>query len=154
MPESHDHTRIGVLSGESEDRDLAPGNGGLFRLGLRLAAGCGASGCPGQVLGLGLGMAFRPPGRSLNQWLMFLPGLLVQLRVLFLNYETHVFGSPGAYRKLVFTPDGDLLVGVLLVGDISRAGLYRFVIKEKMPVARIKSHIINHTLHYGHFMRP
>jgi NAD(P)H-nitrite reductase large subunit len=70
------------------------------------------------------------------------------------NYETHVQGSPGAYRKLVFSPDGALLVGVLLVGDIARAGLYRFVIKEKMPVDRIKSHIINHTLHYGHFMRP
>ena len=70
------------------------------------------------------------------------------------NYETHVCDSPGAYRKLVFSPDGALLVGVLLVGDIARAGLYRFVIKEKMPVATIKSHIINHTLHYGHFMRP
>ena len=70
------------------------------------------------------------------------------------NYETHVCGSPGAYRKLVFSPDGALLVGVVLVGDISRAGLYRFVIKERMPVDRIKSHIVNHTLHYGHFMRP
>jgi NAD(P)H-nitrite reductase large subunit len=69
------------------------------------------------------------------------------------NYETHVAGSTGAYRKLVFSADGDFLVGVLLVGDISRAGLYRFVIKERMPVARIKSHIINHTLHYGHFLR-
>jgi NAD(P)H-nitrite reductase large subunit len=71
-----------------------------------------------------------------------------------LNYETHVSGSSGAYRKLVFSPDGSVLVGVLLVGDISRAGLYRFVIKEKMPVSRIKSHLINHTLHYGHFICP
>ncbi len=69
-----------------------------------------------------------------------------------LDYETHVSGSSGAYRKLVFSPDGSLLVGVLLVGDISRAGLYRFVIKERMPVSQIKSHIINHTLHYGHFI--
>jgi NAD(P)H-nitrite reductase large subunit len=68
------------------------------------------------------------------------------------NYETHVSGSRGAYRKLVFSPDGELLVGVLLVGDISRAGLYRFVIKERKPVAGIKSHIINHKLHYGHFL--
>ena len=68
------------------------------------------------------------------------------------NYETHVSSSAGAYRKLVFSADGTVLVGVVLVGDISRAGLYRSVIKERMPVARIKSHIIKHTLHYGHFM--
>jgi NAD(P)H-nitrite reductase large subunit len=70
------------------------------------------------------------------------------------EYETHVSSSSGAYRKLVFSPDGNLLIGVVLVGDISRAGLYRFVIKERMPVSRIKSQIINHTLHYGHFIRP
>ncbi|MDR3553928.1 MAG: FAD-dependent oxidoreductase [Syntrophobacteraceae bacterium] len=68
------------------------------------------------------------------------------------DYETHVSGSPGAYRKLVFSPDGTKLVGVLLVGDISRAGLYRSVIRERMAVLGIKSHIINHTLHYGHFI--
>ena len=70
------------------------------------------------------------------------------------NYETYVSNSRHAYRKLVFSPDGARLVGVLLVGDISRAGLYRFVIKERMPVAKLKSNIINHTLHYGHFICP
>jgi NAD(P)H-nitrite reductase large subunit len=70
------------------------------------------------------------------------------------DYETYVFGSRNAYRKLVFSPDGARLVGVLLVGDISRAGLYRFVIKERMPVAKLKSNIINHSLHYGHFICP
>ena len=70
------------------------------------------------------------------------------------NYETHISSSRNAYRKVVFSPDGIRLVGVLLVGDISRAGLYRFVIKERMPVAKLKSNIINHTLHYGHFMCP
>ncbi len=70
------------------------------------------------------------------------------------DYETHVSSSRNAYRKLVFSPDGARLMGVLLVGDISRAGLYRFVIKERMPVAKLKSNIINHTLHYGHFICP
>ncbi len=70
-----------------------------------------------------------------------------------LDYETHVHESRGAYRKLVFSPDGKRLMGVLLLGDISRAGLYRFVIRERMPVEKIKSQIINHTLHYGHFLR-
>jgi len=69
-----------------------------------------------------------------------------------LDYETHAYGSRNAYRKLVFSPDGTRLVGVLLVGDISRAGMYRFLIKEGKPVAKIKSHIIDHTLHYGHFV--
>ena len=69
-----------------------------------------------------------------------------------LDCETHVSGSPAAYRKMVFSPDGTHLIGVLLVGDISRAGLYRAVIKERKPVSAIKSHIINHTLHYGHFI--
>jgi NAD(P)H-nitrite reductase large subunit len=68
------------------------------------------------------------------------------------DHETYTAGSGSAYRKLVFSPDGARLVGVLLVGDISRAGLYRFVIRERMDVGGIKSHIINHTLHYGHFM--
>ncbi|MEN6439665.1 MAG: FAD-dependent oxidoreductase [Syntrophobacter sp.] len=70
------------------------------------------------------------------------------------DYETHAHGSRGAYRKLVFSSDGTRLVGVLLVGDISRAGMYRFLIKEGKPVAKIKSHIIDHTLHYGHFVCP
>jgi NADPH-dependent 2,4-dienoyl-CoA reductase/sulfur reductase-like enzyme len=70
------------------------------------------------------------------------------------DYETHVFSSRNAYRKLVFSPDGARLVGVLLVGDISRAGLYRFVMKERMPIEKLKSNIIDHTLHYGHFICP
>ena len=69
------------------------------------------------------------------------------------QYEVYSIESAKAYRKVVFSPDGNRLVGVLLVGDIARAGLYRFVIRERMDVAPIKSHIINHSLHYGHFMR-
>ena len=68
-------------------------------------------------------------------------------------YEVHSASSAKAYRKFVFSPDGDRLVGVLLVGDISRAGLYRLVIRESMDVTHIKSQIINHKLHYGHFLQ-
>jgi NAD(P)H-nitrite reductase large subunit len=68
------------------------------------------------------------------------------------EYETHVMVSSIAYRKLVFSPDGTKLVGLVLVGDISRAGLYRSIIRERTPIDKIKSHIINHTLHYGHFV--
>jgi len=69
------------------------------------------------------------------------------------QYEVHSASSANAYRKTVFSPDGTRLVGVLLVGDITRAGLYRLVIRERLDVAHIKSHIIGHTLHYGHFLR-
>jgi len=69
------------------------------------------------------------------------------------EYEVHSSSSAKSYRKVVFSPDGNRLVGVLLVGDIARAGLYRLVIRERMDVAQIKSHIINHSLHYGHFIR-
>ncbi len=70
------------------------------------------------------------------------------------DYETHTAASRDAYRKVVFSPKGDRLAGLLLVGDISRAGLYRLVIREKMAVDKIKSHVIDHRLHYGHLMRP
>ena len=69
------------------------------------------------------------------------------------DYEVHSTGSAKAYRKIVFSPDGNRLVGALLVGDIARAGLYRLVIRERMDVTPIKSHIMNHSLHYGHFLK-
>ena len=69
------------------------------------------------------------------------------------DYETHVSANGGSYCKMVFTPDGSRLIGALLVGDISRAGLYRYLIREGSPVEDVKSEIIAHRLHYGHFLR-
>jgi len=69
------------------------------------------------------------------------------------DYETHVSANGGSYHKMVFTPDGSRLIGALLVGDISRAGLYRYLIREGSPVDDVKSEIIGHRLHYGHFLR-
>jgi len=68
------------------------------------------------------------------------------------DHEVHVTESGSAYRKLVFSPDGNRLVGVVMVGDIAKAGLYRLVIRERMPVSKLKKEIIRHTLHYGHFI--
>ena len=68
------------------------------------------------------------------------------------EYETHRRGTADAYRKLVFSPDGDRLVGALFVGDIANAGLYRLVIRERMPVDGFKRQIIDHRLHYGHLL--
>lgn len=69
------------------------------------------------------------------------------------DLETHISASSRAYRKVVFSADGERLVGVLLIGDISRAGLYRFIIRERMPVKAFKGHLINQTIHYGHLLR-
>lgn len=55
-------------------------------------------------------------------------------------------------RKIVFNRAGDRLIGAVFVGDITRAGLYRYVIREKMPVQKIKTQIIDQTLHYGHLL--
>ncbi len=68
------------------------------------------------------------------------------------DFETHTAESYGSYRRLVFSPDGTRLAGAVFVRDISRAGLYRFLIREAMDIGRIKAQIIDHKLHYGHFV--
>lgn len=68
------------------------------------------------------------------------------------DYEIHRQAAAATFRKLVFNPAGDRLEGAVLVGDIRNAGLYRYVIREKMDVTGFKRAIIDHTLHYGHFV--
>jgi NAD(P)H-nitrite reductase large subunit len=69
------------------------------------------------------------------------------------NYEVHVRTTASSYRKVVFSPDGEHLLGVVFIGNIQGAGMYRYVIRESMPIRGMKSHLINQTLNYGHFMR-
>ena len=66
------------------------------------------------------------------------------------DLEVFTFAEKRAYRKIVFNSKGDRLIGVLFSGDIKNAGLYRYVIREKIPVNGFKQHLIDHTLHYGH----
>ncbi len=68
------------------------------------------------------------------------------------DYETHIKSTPRAYRKLVFAPQGDRLVGTLFVGDITHAGLYRAVIREGLKINGIKKQVVGHRLHYGHLL--
>ncbi len=60
--------------------------------------------------------------------------------------------TTNAYRKLVFSPGGDRLIGAVFVGDIGNAGLYRALIRDRMPLDGIKGQVIEHTLHYGHLL--
>jgi NAD(P)H-nitrite reductase large subunit len=69
------------------------------------------------------------------------------------DFEVHVLSTGSTYRKVVFSPDGERLAGVLFIGDITGAGMYRYMIREKMRISRIKSHILDQTLHYGHFLK-
>ncbi len=68
------------------------------------------------------------------------------------DYEIHRRATATTFRKLVFDPGGNRLVGAVFVGDIRNAGLYRYVIRERMDVTGFKPAIIDHTLHYGHFI--
>jgi nitrite reductase (NADH) large subunit len=68
------------------------------------------------------------------------------------GYEIHRKSTATTLRKLVFDATGSRLLGAVFVGDITNAGLYRYVIREKMEVTRFKRALIEHTLHYGHLM--
>ena len=69
------------------------------------------------------------------------------------DYETHLFRATGVYRKLVFTNDGERLIGAVFVGDIARAGLYRHLIRERVPLNDLKPVVVENRLHYGHFLQ-
>jgi NAD(P)H-nitrite reductase large subunit len=69
------------------------------------------------------------------------------------DHETHRYSGSDYYRKLVFTKEGDRLIGALFVGNIDNAGLYRMVIRERMKLNGIKQHLIRHRLHYGHLLK-
>ena len=68
------------------------------------------------------------------------------------DFEVYRHATETTYRKMVFDPQGTRLMGAVFIGDITNAGLYRYVIRKKMPVLHIKRYIIDHTLHYGHVM--
>jgi NADPH-dependent 2,4-dienoyl-CoA reductase/sulfur reductase-like enzyme len=68
------------------------------------------------------------------------------------DYETHISSGSDFYRKIVFSPDGSRLAGVVLSGDITGAGLLRLVMRQRMPVSAFKGEIIRGRLNYGHFV--
>ena len=69
------------------------------------------------------------------------------------DYETHTKATPSSYRKLVFAPDADAcLVGALFIGDITKAGLYKSLIREKTEISGLKKQVIDNSLHYGHLL--
>lgn len=68
------------------------------------------------------------------------------------DFEVVINKTCSTFRKIVFSKDGTRLIGALFIGDITNAGIYRYVIREKKDIGRFKHHLINQTLHYGHFL--
>jgi NAD(P)H-nitrite reductase large subunit len=56
-----------------------------------------------------------------------------------------------AYRKLAFR--GDRLIGLILVGQIERSGLYQTLIREKADVSGLRRELLGARFHYGHYLR-
>lgn len=54
------------------------------------------------------------------------------------------------YRKLVFR--GDRLIGLILVGQIERAGVYQTLIREKANVSALRRELLGSRFHYGHYI--
>lgn len=68
------------------------------------------------------------------------------------DYETHTKSASNGYRKLVFTPGGDRLMGALFVGDIAKSGLYLAIIRQRTKLSGFKKQVLEHRLHYGHLL--
>ncbi len=66
------------------------------------------------------------------------------------EYETIIDDTPETYRKLVFK--GDVLVGVIFIGEVSNAGIYTNLIKNKIPIGSLKEEAMNGTLGYINFV--
>lgn len=54
------------------------------------------------------------------------------------------------YRKLVFR--GCRLIGLVLVGEIERAGVYQALIREKADVSTLRRELLGPKFHYGHYI--
>ncbi len=54
------------------------------------------------------------------------------------------------YRKLVFR--GDRLIGLILVGQIERAGIHQALIRKKADVSALRRELLGSRFHYGHYI--
>ncbi len=67
------------------------------------------------------------------------------------GYEVITDDRIDSYRKLVFRDD--FLVGIIFIGDLTNAGIYTNLIKNKIPVGRLKEEAIKGNLGYINFIR-
>lgn len=67
------------------------------------------------------------------------------------GYEIFVEDKIGSYRKFVFKDD--TLAGAIFIGDVSSAGIYTNLIKNKIPMGRLKEEAVRGNLGYINFVR-
>ncbi|MBI4289363.1 MAG: NAD(P)/FAD-dependent oxidoreductase [Chloroflexi bacterium] len=67
------------------------------------------------------------------------------------HHEVHARQWDGVYHKFVFL--GNRLVGMLLIGDVDKAGIYRALIREGADISTIKDKIVSRTLNYAAFLK-
>ncbi len=66
------------------------------------------------------------------------------------KYETISHENANGYWKLVL--DRDLLIGAVFVGDLTHAGIYTNLIKNRIPISRVKSKIKKRSVGYADFV--
>jgi NAD(P)H-nitrite reductase large subunit len=67
------------------------------------------------------------------------------------GYEIFVQDDINSYRKLVFK--GDSLAGMVFIGDVTNAGIYTNLIKNRIPLGSLKEEAIKGGLEYIDFVR-
>ncbi len=66
------------------------------------------------------------------------------------EHEVIVEDTIDTYRKLVFK--GDILEGVIFIGEVSNAGIYTSLIKNGIPIGSLKEEAIHGTLSFINFV--
>ncbi len=68
------------------------------------------------------------------------------------RYGTVSHEDENGYWKLVFS--GDFLVGAVFVGDLQKAGIYTSLIRNRIPISKVKNKVMKRTATYTDFLNP
>jgi NAD(P)H-nitrite reductase large subunit len=66
--------------------------------------------------------------------------------------ETVSHEDENGYWKLVF--DRDFLVGAVFVGDLQKAGIYTSLIRNRIPISKVKNKVMKRAAAYTDFLSP
>ncbi len=68
------------------------------------------------------------------------------------KYERVSQEDENGYWKLVL--DGDFLVGAVFVGDLHKAGIYTNLIKNRIPISKVRNKVMKRSAVYTDFLSP
>ncbi len=66
------------------------------------------------------------------------------------GYQVFAWRRDQVYRKLVFRDD--VLVGLIFIGQVERAGVYQTLVREKAHLGALKARLVEPNFNYGHFV--